>query len=123
MMGDRILLRPLPWKPSQTIDVVRFGRPVRGEVIAIGSGHHPIKYKDGPKGKRSLMDYSKRFRPTEIKVGSIVELGGLATFDGEGYSFPTVVVGNETMLICTERDVCFVVEDHSVSEKHGQSAR
>lgn len=111
MMGDRILLRPLKWEPSKILEVVRYGRPVRGEVMAVGPGHNPIKYKDGPKGKRSLMDYSKRFRPTEIKVGDIVELGGLNIFDGEAYSFPEVVVNSETLLVITERDVAGVVTE------------
>ncbi len=111
MMGDRILLRPLKWEPSKIIDVVRHGRPLRGQVMAVGPGHNPIKYKDGPSGKRSSMDYSKKFRPTEVKVGDIVELGGLNIFDGKGYDFPQVVVGNETFLVITERDVAGVVSD------------
>ncbi len=110
LLGDRILLRPLNWRPSTLIEVVRHGRPVRGEVMAIGPGHHPLKYKPGPKGPRQFMDYSKRFRPTEVKPGDIIELGGLNVFDGKGYDFPQVVVGTETMLIVTERDVAMVVE-------------
>ena len=108
-MGDRILLRPLKWEPSKILDVVRYGRPLRGEVMAIGPGHNPLKYKTrGDKTK--TMDYSKHFRPTEVKVGDIVELGGLNVFDGKGYQFPEVVVGNETMIICSERDVAGVVQ-------------
>lgn len=110
MLGDRILLKPLKWEPSKILEVVRFGRPLRGKVMAIGKGHNPIKYKPGPKGKKQFMDYSKRFRPTEVRVGDVVELGGLNVFDGEGYKFPEVIVGNETMLICSERDVAMVVE-------------
>jgi co-chaperonin GroES (HSP10) len=107
-LGDRILLRPLPWKPSDTLEVVRHGRALRGEVMAIGPGHNPLKYKTrGDKTK--TMDYSKHFRPVDVKVGDIVELGGLNVFDGKGYQFPEVVVGTETMIICSERDVAGVI--------------
>lgn len=110
MLGDRILLKPLAWEPSKILEVVRFGRPLRGQVMRIGPGHNPIKYKAGPKGRKQFMDYSKRFRPTEVREGDIVELGGLNQFDGEGYKFQEVTVGNEKMLICTERDVAMVCE-------------
>lgn len=108
MLGDRILLRPLAWKPSEILEVVRRGRTLRGEVMAIGPGMHPIKYRPHPDGKRKIADYRKRFRPTEVKVGDVVELGGLNVFDGQGYAFPEVIVGIETMIVCTERDVAVV---------------
>lgn len=110
LLGDRILLRPLDWEPSRIISVVRKGRPLRGEVMAIGPGHHPIKYRPHPDGKHRIAEYRKHFRPTEVKVGDIVELGGLNVFDGLGYVFTEVVVGNETMMICTERDVALIDE-------------
>jgi len=69
MMSDRILLKPLDWEGESVhgegsrLHVIRHGRTLRGQVVAVGPGHHPIKRKDGPKGKNSLMDYAKRFRP------------------------------------------------------------
>lgn len=121
MLGDRILLRPLKWQPSKILEVVRHGRALRGEVMAIGRGHNPLKYKTrGDKTK--TMDYSRYFRPTEVKVGDIVELGGLNVFDGQGYSFPEVIVGTETMLICSERDVAGVVEQGVTVEAHFTAA-
>jgi co-chaperonin GroES (HSP10) len=110
MLSDRILLKPLDWKPSEIIDVVRHGRPLSGVVVAIGPGHHPIKRKNGPKGKNSLMDYSRHFRPTEVCVGDTVELGGLNVFDGKGYQFAEVMVNGELHIICQERDVAAVHE-------------
>jgi hypothetical protein len=110
MLGDRILLKPLKWEPSKILEVVRHGRTLRGEVMAVGPGHNPLKYKPGPKGKRQFMNYSRHFRPTEVKVGDIVELGGLNQFDGKGYEFTEVIVGVENMIICTERDVAIVIE-------------
>lgn len=108
LLSDRILLRPLDWEPSKIISVVRKGRPLRGEVMAIGPGLHPIKYRKTNDPNVRIADYSKHFRPTEVKVGDVVELGGLNQFDGQGYMFPEVVVGNVTMIICTERDVAGV---------------
>lgn len=114
MTADRILLKPMKWQPSKILEVVRHGRPLRGEVMAIGPGHHPLKYKKVRDKK--LMDYSKRFRPTEVKVGDVVEIGGLNVFDGKGYQFPEVIVGNEAMIICSERDVVGVVENESLMQ-------
>lgn len=111
MVGDRILLKPLDWDASKTVIAIRHGRPVRGEVIAVGAGMHPIKYKANAMGKKGSMDYSKHFRPTEVKVGQVVELGGLNVYDGAGYSFPEVVIGTERHIICSERDVCGIVEN------------
>jgi hypothetical protein len=108
-LGDRILLRPLKWQPSEILEVVRHGRALRGEVMAIGPGHNPLKYKTRGDNTKA-MDYSRYFRPTELKVGDVVELGGLNVFDGQGYQFPEVLVGVETMLIVTERDVAGVVD-------------
>lgn len=119
LLGDRILLRPLKWEPSKILEVVRFGRALRGEVMAVGPGHHPLKYRKGPKGPKQFMDYSRHFRPTEVKVGDVVELGGLNAFDGKGYQFSEVTVGVETMLICTERDVAMVCESQSASVAYG----
>lgn len=110
MIGDRILLRPLDVQWSDHIIVARKGRPVRGEVMAVGPGRHPLKYKPSTKPGHKLAVLTGRFQPTEVKVGDIVELGGLNVFDGEGYSFPEVIIGGERMLIITERDVAGVVE-------------
>lgn len=110
MMGDRILLRPLDVKWSERIVVAREGRPVRGEVLAVGPGRHPIKYKPSSKPGHRMATLANNFQPTEIKVGDIVELGGLNVFDGRGYEFPEVIVGAERLLIVTERDVAGVLE-------------
>lgn len=110
LLGDRVLIRPLEWDASTIIIAIRHGRPVRGEVVAVGPGCHPKKYKAGPKGPRSLMDYSNRFQPTELRPGDIVELGGLNVFDGQGYQFPEVIIGTERHLIITEKDVAGVID-------------
>lgn len=117
MMHDRILLKPMDWNGADVhgegslIQVVRNGRPLRGTVKSIGPGHNPIKYKANAQGKKAQMDYSKRFRPTEVKVGDVVELGGLNQYDGKGYQFTEVIYNGELHLICFERDVCIVRDD------------
>lgn len=110
MTGDRILLRPLDVEFSTIIETVRAGRPVRGEVIAVGPGHNPIKYKPSTKPGHRLAVPSNHFQPTVVKPGDIVELGGLNIFDGLGYQFPEVIIGTTKYLIITERDVAGVVE-------------
>lgn len=110
MLGDRILLRPLPWEPSKVIEVVRHGRALRGEVVRVGPGIHPICKRVNQADGRKRVEYSRHFRPTEVKVGDVIELGGLNIFDGLGYQFTEVLVGNETLIVCSERDVCFVAE-------------
>lgn len=111
MLGGRVLLRPLEWDASKIIIAIRHGRPVRGEVVAVGPGYNPMKYKTGPKGPRTLMDYSRFFQPTQVKPGEIVELGGLNIFDGAGYQFTDVLLNGVFHLICHEKDICFIRDD------------
>lgn len=106
LLRDRILLKPLDWKPSDILEVVRHGRPVRGEVIAIGAGSYDRKYATDRKSFKE----GRHFVPTEVKPGDIVELGGLNVFDGRGYNFPEVIIGTVRHVICQERDVACVVE-------------
>lgn len=117
LLSDRILLKPLDWQGEEVhgqgarLHVVRSGRTLRGVVVAVGPGHNPLKYKANAMGKRAKMDYSRHFRPTEVKVGDTVELGGLNTFDGAGYCFTEVLYNGEKHIICSERDVALVRDD------------
>lgn len=106
MRGDRILLKPLQWDTATTVVAIRHGRPVRGEVIAVGPGIHPVSKRTNTNDGRRRVDFSKRFQPTEVQPGDVVELGGLNIFDGHGYDFPEVIVNGEKHIIVTERDVC-----------------
>jgi co-chaperonin GroES (HSP10) len=114
MRGDRILLKPLEWEGREVhgegtkIAVVRQGRPVRGVVVAIGPGIHPVSKRVKESATRQRIEFSKRFQPTEVKVGQKIELAGLNVFDGAGYQFPEVIVNGEMHLIITERDVAAV---------------
>lgn len=104
-LRDQIVLKPLEWTPSDIIQVVREGRPLRGKVVAVGPGDHHKKYS---KDRKSFV-YSKIFTPTEVKPGDTVELGGLNIYDGRGYMFKEVVIGREMHLICSEKNVCGVI--------------
>lgn len=111
MLRDRLLLRPLDWEPSKILTVVRNGRPLRGEVISVGPGRLYRRYKPHPTdpGKRIYVE-TGAFIPTQVKVGDIVELGGLNAYDGQGYNFPQVTIGTETFIIVQEQDVVGVRE-------------
>lgn len=105
-LRDHIVLEPLEWQPSEIVDVAYAGKPLRGIVRAIGPGVYPKKY-DGPKGKRTKTWDSKAFRPCDVKVGDVVELGGLEI---GGYLHPTFRWGSKEMVLCREEDVAMVVE-------------
>lgn len=109
-LRDQIILEPLEWEPSKIIRVAQQGRPVRGIVKAIGPGRYPLKYNDR-KGKRTQSWLGKHFIPTEVKVGDIVELGGIELGTGalRGYAFQTFLWGTKEHVICSERDVTGIV--------------
>lgn len=111
LLGDRMLVKPLDIHWSEHVIAVRKGRPVRGQVISVGKGEHPKRYQKDSIGNRKSYTLSQRFRPTEVKVGDIVELGGLNQFDGLGYQFTEVIYNGEKHLICSEKDVAAVVEN------------
>jgi co-chaperonin GroES (HSP10) len=106
-LRDRIVLEPLPPDLSSTLEVVTATRPVRGRVLAVGPGTHPKRY-NGPKGYRSRSWDSKAFRPCDLKVGEIVDIGGLEL---GGYLHMTVQWGEKTVVVCREEDVAVVIED------------
>lgn len=104
-LRDQIIVEPLPWKPSSTIEVVTHAKPLRGRVLAVGPGCYPKRY-NGPKGVRTKSWDAKCFRPTDVKVGDIVELGGLEI---GGYLHQTVNWGGKEVVVCREEDVAGIV--------------
>jgi hypothetical protein len=100
-LRDQIILEPIPWPFSDIIDVVYGGRPLRGKVKAVGPGVYEKRY-DGPKGKRTKSWDRLAFRPTEVKVGDIVQLGGLSI---DGYLFPQFRWGDINVVVCREADI------------------
>jgi co-chaperonin GroES (HSP10) len=104
-LRDQIVLEPLDWEPSKTLTVAYRGKALRGKVRAVGPGRYLLKY-DGPKGRRTKSWLSSLFRPTEVKVGDVVELGGLEI---GGYLFPTIRWGDKDVVLCREGDVTGIV--------------
>ena len=109
-LRDQIVLEPLEWKPSRLISVAYKGRPLRGIVRAVGKGVYPKRY-NGPKGKRTKTWDSKAFRPCDVKVGDVVELGSIENENGtlDGYLFSTFWWGSKEMILCREEDICGVI--------------
>lgn len=103
---DNIIVEPLNWRPSTILEVVYTGRPLWGRVLAVGPGTYPKRY-DGPKGKRTKTWDSKAFRPTEVKVGDLVDLGGLEL---KGYLHETFLWGTKEVVRCREEDVAIVYD-------------
>jgi hypothetical protein len=103
---NQIIIEPLEWRPSDIISVVYRGRTLRGKVKAVGPGKYGWKY-DGRKGKRTKRWLSKHFVPTQVKVGDIVELGGLEL---EGYLHKTFIWGTKEHVVCTEDDVAAILD-------------
>lgn len=118
-LRDVIILEPLGWEPSKIIAVAYFGKPLRGIVRAIGPGCFKLQYQDTvtgdwsftmPKGRRKAMRSSNVFRPCDVKIGDVVELGGLEL---GGYLHMTIRWGCVEMVVCREEDVAIVVENES----------
>lgn len=108
-LRDQIVIEPLPLDLGTSLTVVYRGKPCRGIIRAVGPGCYPKKY-DGPRGKRSKVWDSKHLRPCDVKVGDVVDIGGL---DIGGYLFPLIRWGDMDVVICREEDVCLVDESHS----------
>lgn len=108
MLGDRLLIRPLQWRPSARLEVITQRRPFSGVVLAAGPGKYPKRRTPTNDPKVHKLTLKSRYQPTEVRVGDVVELGGLNIFDGNGYQFPEVIVNGEACLIVSEQDVCGV---------------
>jgi co-chaperonin GroES (HSP10) len=100
-LRDQIVIEPIPWPFSDIIEVVYEGKPLRGIVKAVGPGHYRKIY-NGPKGKRTKSWDSKYFTPCDVKIGDVVQIGGLEI---RGYLFQTFRWGGKEMVICRENDI------------------
>lgn len=112
-LRDQVVIEPLPLDLNTCLDVIYRGKPVRGRVLAVGPGLHRRKYFDSQgqyterRGDRKTSKLSRHFQRTEVKVGDIVDFGGL---DLGGYLFTRVRWGDIDTVICREADVCVVIE-------------
>ena len=117
-LRDQIIVEPLNVVLSTVIIVKENTKPVRGIVKAVGPGHYPKQYNHSDKTRRNLTWDSEVFQPTTLKVGDVVELGGI---EFQGYSFPTVYWGNKLHIICREADVSGVVDGLTAEKAREES--
>lgn len=124
-LGDRIFIEPLPLDLNSCLEVVYRGKPVRGLIRAVGPGRHRWKYLDSNgnrtlrRGDRKTAVLSKHFTPCDVKVGDVVDIGGL---DIGGYLFPLIRWGKWDVVICREEDVALVDEaaiEQELLKKYG----
>lgn len=113
-LRDQIVIEPLPLDLNTHLTVVYRGKPVRGIVRAAGPGLYCRKYFDSNgnptsrRGDRKTSKLSRYFRPCDVKVGDVVDIGGL---DIGGYLFPLIRWGAMDVVICREEDVALVDEE------------
>jgi hypothetical protein len=104
-LREKLIVKPMAPAFSQTIAADWNGEAVRGKIIAAGPGTYPRIHAKGVKdGKpwRTVRDL-KAFRPCDVKVGDIVQLGGMEI---GGYLWPHILINGEDHIICSEQDVC-----------------
>lgn len=126
-LRDQIVIEPLPLDLNTSLSVVYRGKPVRGIIRAAGPGRYPVKYLDSQgnptqrRGDRKTRILSKHFRPIDVKVGDVVDIGGL---DIGGYLFPLIRWGEMDVVICREEDIALVCEPEPISGRRvGQAYR
>lgn len=119
-LRDTLIIEPLNRVHSKIIVTHEDTKPLRGIVKAVGPGCYPKVYDHPDKHKRTRMWDSDVFRPTEVKVGDVVELGGA---EHKGYTFQTFYWGSVMHLICREEDVSGVVDGLTADEARAQSER
>lgn len=106
-LKDKIVVRVIDFNYSATLVHTYHGSPVRGEVVSVGPGRYPNIYRQGTKDGKAwrTVHESLHFRPTELKVGDIVEFGGLEL---QGYAFQRVLMDGYDHVVCSEQDVAGV---------------
>lgn len=104
-LREKLLVKPLPPHLSQTIHADWNGEAVRGEVIAAGPGTYPNLHERGERDGKSYRRVKQlaAFRPCDVKVGDVVQLGGMEL---GGYLWPHVQVGGVDCILISEQDVC-----------------
>jgi hypothetical protein len=117
-LRDQLIVEPLDGDLSAILIIIHERKPVTGIVKAVGPGCWLKQYATGTpptwcptyappsKGSRTMVRDSKIFRPTKLKVGDRVDLGGHTT---GGYAFDTFYWGDTLHLFnVREEDVTFV---------------
>lgn len=108
-LKDRIIVKPLALSLSERIEANWNGAPVCGTVVAAGPGSYPNIHERGIKDGKPYrtVRQSKHFRPTEVKIGDVVYLGGMEI---GGYLFPQVWFDGAWCVVCQEADIAVLAE-------------
>jgi hypothetical protein len=118
-LRDQLIIEPLPVVLSKIIVTHEDTKPLRGIVKAAGPGIYPKCYDHPDKNKRTKMWDSPIFRPTQVKVGDVVELGGYGL---GGYSFQTLWWGDVKHIICREEDISGVLQGVTAEQAREEAA-
>ncbi len=123
-LRDQLIIEPLHVVLSKVIVTAENAKPMRGIVKAAGPGCYPKVYDHPDKHRRTKMWDSDVFRPTQVKVGDVVELGGYDRDSGmRGYAFQTFYWGDVLHLHCREEDVSLVVDGVTADEARAEAER
>lgn len=103
-LRDQIIVKPLRLALGERLQADWSGQTVVGRVVAVGPGCFPNIHRRGFKDGKPyrIVHQSTHFRPTEVKVGDVVHLGGMEI---GGYLFPKVWAEGAWCVICREQDV------------------
>lgn len=113
-LRDMLLVQAKDVVHSAVIYLAEQTKPLKGIVLAAGPGKYPLCYDHPEKHKRTKMWTSKRFQPTEVKVGDEIEVGGAEI---RGYAFETCMYGDKFCFWCTEGDVAGIVTAEPLDQR------
>ncbi len=102
-LRDQILVKPIAWRQSRTLDVVSNDRYSRAIVIAVGPGEQLRRPTRTINGQRVLGAFTGRIREMEVKPGNYIVYG----FD---QIFPRYIEEGIEYRILQDKDVCFISE-------------
>jgi hypothetical protein len=108
-LKDWCVIKPLPLPFSDTIETDWSGETIRGTVVAVGPGKHCNIHTRGQRDGKPFrtVRQSTHFRPTDVKVGAVVQLGGLEL---GGYLWNHLQIDGQDHIICMEADIALVEE-------------
>lgn len=106
-LRENIVIRVIDFDWSDILIETYRGKPVQGEVVAVGPGRYPNRHERGDRDGRAFHEIreSKHFRPTEVKVGDIVSVGCL---ERNGPDLQQVWMDGALHIICSEQWVAAV---------------
>lgn len=121
-MREQIVVKVIEFGYSDILVETYRGEPVKGQVVATGPGRHRWRHYRGVKDGKSYhtIKESAHFTPTDVKVGDIVELGGL---ERNGIPFLQVKMDGALHLVLSEQDVAIVHEDSRETRQTAAQAR